>query len=158
VKSFIDAIIGRRVALGRVATLHLSARSDLRAVEQVVSEVMRFFDELAHPDDDWRLRFALCLRETVYNAVLHGNRDRRDSSVAIEAQWHPDSRLAVVVVRDDGRGFDWEAALRECSAAPDDRSGRRGLMILAHMTDQIDVGRGEVRFALSLAPSPGAAN
>ena len=157
-KSFIDAIIGRRVALGRVATLHLSARSDLRAVEQVVAEVLRFFEDQAHPDEDWRLRFALCLRETAYNAVMHGNRGRRDAAVEIAAQWRPDSRQAVLIVRDDGQGFDWQTALRDCAAGADDRPGRRGLIILAQMTDQVDVGRGEVRFTLSLPPASRGVN
>lgn len=152
-KQIFDAIMGRRVTLGRVVTLRLCARNDLRVVEQVVREVMRFLDEQAHPDEDWQLRFALCLRETVYNAVMHGNEGRRDAAVDIQAEWHPAAGRAVLIVRDGGQGFDWRTALAEQRAGGADRNRGRGLVILAEMTDAVEVGSGEVRFTLSL-PKP----
>jgi anti-sigma regulatory factor (Ser/Thr protein kinase) len=150
--TLVDAIMGRRVTLGRVVTLRLAARNDIRVVEQVVREVMRFLDDQARPSDDWQLRFALCLRETVYNAVMHGNQNRRDAAVDIEAQWHPAARRAVLIVRDGGRGFDWKAALESERTQDPDRVRGRGLVILAEMTEQVDVDSGEVRFTLSLPP------
>ncbi len=152
-KQLVDAILGRRVTLGRTLTLRLTARNDMRGVEQVVRETLKFLDEHARPPEEWRLRFALCLRETVYNAVMHGNQGRRDAEVDVQCDWRPDASRATLTVRDGGRGFDWCAAVAAQDAQGRDRPRGRGLVILAGMSDEVEVHPGEVRFSLSLPRS-----
>jgi len=150
VKQLVDAVLGRRVTLGRAVTLRLAVRNDIRGVEQVVQETLRFLDEQAAPHDEWRLRFALCLRETVYNAVMHGNQNRRDAQIDVQCDWLPHESRVVLTVRDGGHGFDWRAALAAQDARGRDRPRGRGLVILSGMSDNVEVGSGEVRFSLGL--------
>ncbi len=150
VKQLGDAIRGRRVTLGRIVSLHLSAINDIRVVEQVVQEVTRFLEQQAHPGEAWLLRFCLCLRETVYNAVVHGNRGSKDAAIDVEAAHHPDEARVVIVVRDGGQGFDWKTALETQRGQDPDRARGRGLIILAEMADSVEVRPGEVRFELAL--------
>ncbi len=149
-KQLVDAVLGRRVTLGRTVTLRLAVRNDIRGVEQVVRETLRFIDEQAAPAQEWRLRFALCLRETIYNAVMHGNQGRRDAQVDVQCDWLPDAARVVLTVRDGGHGFNWRAALAAQDASGRERPRGRGLMILVGMSEGIEVDAGEVRFSLSL--------
>jgi len=145
-----DPIRSRRVTLGRVVALHLSASNDIRVVEQVVQETARFLGQQARPSEAWMLRFCLCLRETVYNAVMHGNRGSRDAAIEIDVEHHGDAGRVVIVVRDGGRGFDWKTALESQRGQDPERQQGRGLIILAEMADSVEVQEGEVRFALAL--------
>jgi len=152
VKPLADAIRGRRVTLGRTVTLHLSARSEIKVVEQIVQEIARFLQQQAEPGEGWMYRFCLCLRETVYNAVMHGNRGSNEAAIDVDAELHPEARRVVIVVRDGGKGFDWKTALAAQREQDPERQRGRGLIILAEMADSVEVHGGEVRFALGLPP------
>lgn len=152
-KQLVDAIMGRRVTLGRVVTLRLSARSEIKVVEQIVRETVRFLEGQAHPPEDWILRFSLCLRETVYNAVVHGNVGVPNAMVDVAVDYHPDAGRVVIAVRDGGHGFDWRTALAAQQSLGAARPRGRGLVILAEMTDAVEVAAGEVRFTLTVPPA-----
>ncbi len=152
-----EAIMGRRVTLGRVLTLRLSARNELGVVEQIVSEVVAFLNDQARPGSSWLLVFNLCLRETIYNAVMHGNRARREAQIDVQVDYHPASGRVDLHVRDDGRGFDWRAALEAQGRQGIDRPRGRGLVILTEMTDEVAISAGEVRFTLTLPRDRGGA-
>jgi anti-sigma regulatory factor (Ser/Thr protein kinase) len=134
----------------------LSARNEIAVVEQIVQEIARFLQQQAGPQEAWMYRFCLCLRETVYNAVMHGNRGSKDAVIDVEAEHHPQARRVVIVVRDGGNGFDWQTALEAQREQDPERPRGRGLIILAEMADSVEVGAGEVRFALALPPAEDA--
>ncbi len=103
----------------------------------------------------------LAVRETVINAIVHGNKEDRTQRVSIEfavaAEGVP--RRLVTTVRDQGQGFDLEEV--PDPLAPENllrRSGR-GLLFICGFTDDLSVtrvptGGTEVRFTKQIARHP----
>ena len=81
-------------------------------------------------------RVALAVGEAVANAVEHGDGDGRD---ALCVRVDLDGDVLSVRVSDEGPGLD--AARLDGAALPDDplATGGRGLFILRHVTDAVDV-------------------
>ncbi len=107
---------------------------------------------------------AIAVRETVTNAIVHGNREACTRRVSIEFTLAPRSvpRRLVTTVRDQGQGFDLEE-VRD-PLAPENllRPNGRGLLFMRAFTDDLSVtrlptGGTEVRFTKRLSPSSGRA-
>ena len=95
-------------------------------------------------------RVALAMGEAVANAVEHG---RGDGQGALCVRLDLDDDVLSVRVSDDGPGLD-EDRLRG-AALPDDpmATGGRGLFILQHVTDDVDVDpSGALRFTIRAHP------
>ena len=93
-------------------------------------------------DDDVLDRLGMAVRETMVNAVTHGNGYSREKSVYFNV--HVDAAGALtVVIRDEGEGFDPEEVPDPTS--PDNllKASGRGLLLMNALVDQATVRRGE---------------
>ncbi len=95
------------------------------AIEEVDRVALRFRTRFV--DLDERMMFAgeLLLREALVNAVRHGSRGDPSKTVRFAARVKCGSLL--IVVRDEGDGFDWRTALMARASAHENRG--RGMEI-----------------------------
>ena len=83
----------------------------------------------------------LSLREALANAVLHGNGANHRKRVRVECYKQADEAL-VLVVRDNGRGFD-PARLKDPTHAENlFRDCGRGIFLIRHFMDDVQFRRG----------------
>jgi len=119
----------------RVDTFLSSLLESADTAEQLVLNVaagMGFDEEELH-------RLGIAVRETVVNAVVHGNRYNARKKVHLVVASSQD-RL-IITVTDEGAGFDW-TSLHDPVAAENllEQSGR-GLFLVRSFVDQVDVRR-----------------
>lgn len=109
--------------------------------QQVMAEVEKHgFSE------DAAFAIKLALEEALTNAVKHGNRNDADKSVIV--RYSVDSNRAIIIVRDEGPGFEPDC-VPDCTS-PDrlPLPNGRGIMLIRHYMDEVayrECGR-EIRF------------
>lgn len=94
--------------------------STMEAVEGAARDFRRLFgvlsrDVAGHADPDPVFSGELLLREALLNAVLHGNGSEAQQNVYCAARVKRGNLLIVVI--DQGQGFDWQAAMARDAAA-----------------------------------------
>jgi serine/threonine-protein kinase RsbW len=103
---------------------------------------------------DERADLEIALREALANAIIHGNALERNKRVFLRCYAGTDSSM-MIVVRDEGSGFD-------PTGVPDPRdshrlhlSSGRGLLLMRELMDHVEYRRGgrEVRLFVSRANS-----
>jgi serine/threonine-protein kinase RsbW len=119
-------------------TVEMLLSSTLESVDLAESEVIRVA-ELAGLEEESRHRLGMAVRESMVNAVVHGNRYSPEKSVQLRVAWEPD-RL-VVQITDEGDGF-------ELSSVPDPlaqenllRQSGRGILLIQAFVDEFRVRR-----------------
>jgi len=83
-------------------------------------------------------------RESCSNAAQHGNRHRKDRFVDVE--YYLDAKRVTVVVRDQGKGFDWRLYIAPAEGAVDRVRDRRaqgklgglGIMLMTKCVDKVE--------------------
>ena len=83
----------------------------------------------------------LALREALANAILHGNNGNQRKRVRVECHKDGDNCL-LLVVRDNGHGFD-PAKVKD-PTAPENlfRACGRGIFLIRHFMDDVQFARG----------------
>src|SRR5713226_6420377 len=96
----------------RSSTLEIDSwmPSAIQAISPLVDRLMRLIEGSqcvpgAEPDVE------LALREALDNAVVHGNQEDPETKVHIRCRCGPGNEISIVVT-DQGKGFDFEAILR----------------------------------------------
>lgn len=84
-------------------TIELTIGSKFDFIE-IVSSVAKGVTELSGFDEDTSNWIELAIRESVINAIKHGNREAADQPVDITYSLDPTA--LTIIVRDRGRGFD----------------------------------------------------
>jgi len=115
-------------------------------------------------DDDTQLQVAITIRESVINAIRHGNQSdiRKHVIVELVTDSTPDSCELTIRVRDHGEGFD-PASVPD-PLAPENllKANGRGMLMIRSFMDDVQVGpapgggtevRMVKRIALARAPS-----
>ncbi|MER7692833.1 ATP-binding protein [Streptomyces sp. NPDC097610] len=85
--------------------------------------------------EDGRYRVGLAVRETVANAVLHGNLSNPAKRVRLS--WQQREGWLTVTVGDEGKGF----SRPEPTGKVNLTSSGRGLTLIGHFTDDYDIVR-----------------
>ena len=126
-------------------------------VVQVVS------DRLAHIaglDDDAVHWIGVAVRESVINAIKHGNREEVDKLVTVEFTFKPASEPNELIVRvlDQGAGFDPEEIADPLAPENLLKASGRGIFFMRSFMDDVTLRRGdeggmEVRMVKKLSPS-----
>lgn len=83
--------------------LDISFGSSLDYLE-LVQDVSESVGRLAGFDDDGQYWISLSVRESVTNAILHGN--KQDLAKKVALSFHFEKHRLVICVADEGRGFD----------------------------------------------------
>ena len=140
---------------GGTVRLQIHSKFDMVDFVQVVSDRI---GQLAGLDDDTIHWIGVAVRESVINAIKHGNREDYGKMVTIEFAVTPvtDPRELVVRVVDQGEGF--EAAEVADPLAPENilKSSGRGIFFMRSFMDDVQLQRApqggmEVRMMKKLA-------
>lgn len=112
--------------------------SDIKLVDLVHSASEKMA-EFAGFDADEALNVGLAVREAVINAIVHGNGQDPSLEVDITLQVGPDGLTARV--RDQGSGFDPDAAPDPTESENLLMTSGRGLLLIRAFVDQVEFTR-----------------
>jgi len=143
--------------LTRGGTVRLQIHSNFELLDfvQVVSDRMA---QLAGLDEDAIHWIGVAVRESVINAIKHGNREDYGKMVTVEFAMAPsnDPRELVVRVLDQGEGFDPEEVADPLAPENILKSSGRGIFFMRNFMDDVTLKRAaeggmEVRMVKKLA-------
>jgi serine/threonine-protein kinase RsbW len=117
---------------------------DMLDFVQVVSD---YVGRLAGLDDDSLHWVSVAVRESVVNAIKHGNQNDESKRVAVEFTPVPAHRPEELVIRveDEGEGFDPEEIADPLAPENILKSSGRGIFLIRSFMDQVDLQRGKHR-------------
>jgi serine/threonine-protein kinase RsbW len=133
--------------------VHTSLESTLDSVDVAEADALRVAEELGFDEDDLH-KIGMAVRESMVNAVVHGNRYNARKKVHFQVLRAAD-RLTIVI-RDEGEGFDLSALPDPLAEENLLRQSGRGLLLIQAFMDELEVHRGrpqgtEVRMVKYLA-------
>ena len=142
----------------RGGTVRLQIHSNFEMLDfvQVVSDRMA---QLAGLDEDAVHWIGVAVRESVINAIKHGNREDHAKLVTVEFAMAPVAKPDELVVRvlDQGEGFDPEEVADPLAPENILKSSGRGIFFMRSFMDDVTLRRAEqggmeVRMVKKLAP------
>ena len=125
---------------GDICSVDILLDSTLDSVDSAEAEVLKAAEELGFGEEDLH-KIGMAVRESMVNAVVHGNRYNDRKKVHLRVYKGAD-RL-VVVVRDEGQGFDLSALPDPLAEENLLRQSGRGLLLIQAFMDELHVGRVE---------------
>jgi serine/threonine-protein kinase RsbW len=145
---------------GRILRLSIRSLFDMLDFVQVISDRV---GQLAGLDEDAIHWVGVAVRESVINAIKHGNRQDRDKLVIVEFEFVPDggNHRLEVSVRDQGEGFDPDGVADPLAPENMLKSSGRGIFFMRSFMDdvvlrRIPQGGMEVRLVKRLPGAPAA--
>jgi serine/threonine-protein kinase RsbW len=125
---------------GRILRLSIRSLFDMLDFVQVVSDRV---GQLAGLDDDAIHWIGVAVRESVINAIKHGNRQDREKMVTVEFEFVPDAgeHRLVVSVRDQGEGFDPQGVADPLAPENILKSSGRGIFFMRSFMDDVVLRR-----------------
>ena len=125
---------------GRILRLTIRSLYDMLDFVQLVSDHM---GHMAGLDEDSLHWMGVAIRESVINAIKHGNRHDESKTVNVEFSLAPSSAPTelIVLVRDQGAGFD-PSSLAD-PLAPENllKANGRGIFFMRSFMDDVDLIR-----------------
>ena len=143
--------------LTRGGTVRLQIHSNFEMLDfvQVVSDRV---GQLAGLDEDAVHWIGVAVRESVINAIKHGNREDYGKLVTVEFEVVPAAAPSELIVRvlDQGEGFDPEEVADPLAPENILKSSGRGICFMRNFMDDVTLRRGdeggmEVRMVKKLA-------
>lgn len=120
--------------------LELPSSFNLLDLVQALSDRMSAIAGLDEDSSHW---VSVSVRESVINAVKHGNREAPDKKVVVEFSLAPREKPGeyVVTVLDEGEGFDFEEV--NDPLAPENllKSSGRGIFFMRNFMDDVAITR-----------------
>jgi serine/threonine-protein kinase RsbW len=142
---------------GGTVRLQIHSNFDMLDFVQVVSDRM---GQLAGLDEDAVHWIGVAVRESVINAIKHGNREDYGKLVTVEFTFSPPAHPSELVVRvlDEGGGFDPQEVADPLAPENILKSSGRGIFFMRSFMDELTLRRGaeggmEVRMVKKLASS-----
>jgi serine/threonine-protein kinase RsbW len=128
--------------LTRGGTVRLQIHSNFDMVDfvQVLSDRI---GQLAGLDDDAVHWIGVAVRESVINAIKHGNREDYRKLVTVEFTFRPIERPSELLVRviDEGQGFDADAIADPLAPENILKSSGRGIFFMRSFMDDVTLQR-----------------
>jgi serine/threonine-protein kinase RsbW len=121
---------------GQTIRLEFSSAFEMLDLVQIVSDA---FGRLAGLDEEHLHWISVAIRESVINAIKHGNRSDASKSVFVEFASHPTE--LVVYVRDQGAGFDPSVLLNPLAPENLLKSSGRGIFFMRNFMDDVSLRR-----------------
>jgi len=120
--------------------LELPSSFEMLDLVQVLSDRLSL---IAGLDEDTTHWVSVAVRESVINAVKHGNREDRSKHVTVEFTLAPrlEPKRFTVEVLDEGEGFDYEEV--DDPLAPENlmKSSGRGIFFMRNFMDDVAIAR-----------------
>jgi serine/threonine-protein kinase RsbW len=125
---------------GHVVRLELPSSFELLDLVQVLSDRL---SSVAGFDEDVTHWVSVAVRESVINAIKHGNREDRRKHVTIEFMLTPRVRPEefVIHVMDEGEGFDPDAVGDPLDPSNVMKTSGRGIFFMRHFMDDVSIVR-----------------
>ena len=125
---------------GHLIRLEIPSSFDLLDIVQVLSDRM---SAVAGLDEDSTHWVSVAVRESVINAIKHGNREDHAKHVTVEFTLTPRATPDHFVVRvlDEGRGFDPEAIANPLDPENVLKSSGRGIFFMRSFMDDVAIER-----------------
>ena len=140
---------------GGTVRLQIHSNFDMLDFVQVVSDRM---GQLAGLDEEAVHWIGVAVRESVINAIKHGNREEYGKLVTVEFSFTPPARPTELIVRvvDEGQGFDPDEVADPLAPENILKSSGRGIFFMRSFMDDVTLRRGaeggmEVRMVKKLA-------
>jgi len=140
---------------GGTVRLQIHSNFDMLDFVQVVSDRMA---QMAGLDDDAIHWIGVAVRESVINAIKHGNREDHKKLVTVEFSFTPVAAPDALEVRvmDQGEGFDPQEVADPLAPENILKSSGRGIFFMRSFMDDVTLRRGdeggmEVRMVKKLA-------
>lgn len=128
--------------LTRGGTVRLQIHSTFEMVDfvQVISDRI---GQLAGLDDDAVHWIGVAVRESVINAIKHGNREQYGKLVTVEFTFRPVEEPSELIVRvlDEGEGFDAERIADPLAPENILKSSGRGIFFMRSFMDDVTLHR-----------------
>lgn len=112
----------------------------LRSVPESVVEIERMVDEInrsAALSEDMYGNVLIALTEAVNNAIIHGNRRIAEKLVNVEIALSPNGRRLVVIVEDQGDGFDHLSIADPTIETNLQEETGRGVFLMKQLSDMV---------------------
>jgi len=114
--------------------------STLDSVDVAETEVLRAAEDIGFGEDDLH-QLGMAVRESMVNAVVHGNRYNARKKVHLSVTKATD-RLTIVIA-DEGDGFDLKELPDPLAEENLLRQSGRGLLLIRAFVDEFQVSRGQ---------------
>jgi serine/threonine-protein kinase RsbW len=126
---------------GGTVRLQIHSKFDMVDFVQVVSDRVA---QLAGLDEDAVHWIGVAVRESVINAIKHGNREDYDKLVTVEFTFTPVAEPGELVVRvlDEGEGFDPQEVADPLAPENILKSSGRGIFFMRSFMDDVVLRRG----------------
>ena len=123
-----------------VIRLELPSTFDLLDLVQVLSDRL---SSKAGFDEDLTHWVSVAVRESVINAIKHGNKEDKAKHVTVEFMLRPRTKPQEFVVRvlDEGAGFDPEGVADPLDPANMLKSSGRGIFFMKNFMDDVSIAR-----------------
>ena len=127
---------------GGTVRLQIHSKFDMVDFVQVVSDRVA---QLAGLDEDAVHWIGVAVRESVINAIKHGNREDYDKLVTVEFTFTPvaDPGELIVRVLDEGEGFDPQEVADPLAPENILKSSGRGIFFMRSFMDDVVLRRGD---------------
>jgi serine/threonine-protein kinase RsbW len=127
---------------GGTVRLQIHSKFDMVDFVQVVSDRVA---QLAGLDEDAVHWIGVAVRESVINAIKHGNREDYDKLVTVEFTFTPVAEPGELVVRvlDQGEGFDPQEVADPLAPENILKSSGRGIFFMRSFMDDVVLRRGD---------------
>jgi serine/threonine-protein kinase RsbW len=114
--------------------------SEVRAISPLVDRLMRLIKQSrCVPEEEFDIELAL--RESLDNAVVHGNQENPETKVHVRFRCHPGNEISIVVT-DQGKGFDFEKFVGNGTASNPASEHGRGIQLMKAYMDDVHFERG----------------
>ena len=123
---------------GEIQTVDTLLESTLDSVDTAEETVLRVAGEIGFPQDDLH-QIGMAIRESMVNAVVHGNRYNARKKVHLSVSRSPE-RLTVVI-GDEGEGFDLDKLPDPLAEENLLKQSGRGLLLIQAFVDEFQVRR-----------------
>lgn len=105
---------------------------NIRIIESFIDNAKEKF----HLDDDIYGNIMIAVTEAVNNAIKHGNAGDRSKSVFLSLNLK--DSLIKFVIKDEGRGFDYQNLPDPTEPENLQKIGGRGIFLMKHLSDQVE--------------------
>jgi len=118
--------------------LKMRLESTIASLDKAQSLIIQFAEQADYGEEDCR-QIGLAVRESVANAVLHGNQSDTKKKVSLNAEirWP----VLVISVTDEGKGFDVSSVPDPFEEANMLRESGRGLSLIRALMDEVKIRR-----------------
>jgi len=114
--------------------------SKIQAISPLVDRLMRLIEGSQRAPGD-AFHVELVLRETLQNAVVHGNQEDPEKKVHLRCRCGPGNEISIVVT-DQGRGFDFRKIVGNGFPPDPTAEHGRGIWLMKAFMDDVRFERG----------------